>query len=313
MSNPSAVPDGVFVDVDWLAGALTSENIAIVDSSWYLPAQHRDPNAEYCAGHIPGARLFSIDAIADRQSSLPHMLPSPEEFARHMDAMGIGNDDRVVIYDGAGLFSAPRVWWMFRVFGHTDVHILRGGLPAWRDGGFQLEASESGAVQAEQATETLLDSAATGDQSRYRSRFNSDLLISLSDLRVGLTARSLQVLDARAPGRFAGTEPEPRPGLRAGHMPGAINLPFPRLLTANGQEMLAQVALRQVFDDHGIDRERPIATSCGSGITACILALGLHLIGRTDVAVYDGSWAEWGSHPDVGVVTDEGDDASASD
>ncbi|MBM3518380.1 MAG: 3-mercaptopyruvate sulfurtransferase [Alphaproteobacteria bacterium] len=272
---------GPLVDTTWLAEHLAS--VRVLDGSWYLPQQRRDSRAEYAAGHIPGALFFDIDAIADRTTGLPHMLPSPADFAAAAGAMGIANDDPVVVYDGAGLFSAPRVWWTFRVFGHADVAVLDGGLPKWR-------------AEGRPTTTTVPGPAPRA----YRARYDSGLVRALGDMRANLASRREQVLDARSGGRFAGVEPEPRPGLRDGHIPGSRNLPFGDLIDAGRGTLLPAAGLRRRFTEAGIDLARPVVTTCGSGISAAVLALGLRVLG-TGAAVYDGSWAEWGSRSDTPV------------
>ena len=246
----------------------------------------RDAKAEFAAGHIPGAVFFDIDEIADTDNPLPHMLPSPEKFAARVRKLGLGDGSRIVVYDGAGLFSAARVWWMFRVLGHDDVAVLDGGLPKWRAEGRPVEAFPP-----------------NPGERHFTARVNTLLVRELDQIKSNLTSRREQVLDARPAGRFAGTDPEPRPGLRSGHIPGSHNLPFNRLVDPKTGTVLPADALRRQFVEAGIDLARPIVTTCGSGVSASALALGLYLLGRDDVAVYDGSWSEWGGRPDTPIET----------
>lgn len=273
------------VDTEWLAKHLGDPDLRVVDGSWHMPQLRRDPRAEFAAAHIPGAVFFDIDWIADLTTPLPHMLPSAGEFGPAVGALGIGDGDRVVVYDTRGVLSAARVWWTFRAFGHNNVAVLDGGLPKWRAEGRPVE-----------------DTTPAPRPRRFTARLRPDLVRDLPRMRANLTLRREQVLDARSPGRFVGTEPEPRPGLRPGHIPGSLNLPYDRLYRPDGT-LRAPDELRQAFEATGVDLSRPIVTTCGSGVSAAVLALGLHVCGRPDVAVYDGSWTEWGGRDDTPVET----------
>jgi len=277
--NPEAL-----VSTDWLAEHLAAPDIHVVDGSWYLPAMQRDAKAEYAEAHIPGAVYFDIDDIADTNNPLPHMLPSPEKFSSRVRKLGLGDGVRIVVYDGAGLFSAARVWWMFRYFGHDDVAVLDGGLPKWKAEGRHLE-----------------NGVPAPRERHFTARMNALLVRDLEQVTANLTNGREQVLDARSAGRFAGSEPEPRAELRGGHIPGSHNLPFNELIDPANGTMLPADQLRSKFETAGIDLRRPVVTTCGSGVTASALTLGLYLLGRNDVAVYDGSWSEWGSRADTPI------------
>jgi thiosulfate/3-mercaptopyruvate sulfurtransferase len=270
---------------DWLAAHLGAPDVRIVDGSWHMPQTRRDARAEFAEAHIPGAVFFDIDAIADHSTSLPHMLPSAEEFSRAAGALGIGNGDRVIVYDTRGVASACRVWWTFRVFGHDAVAVLDGGLPKWRVEGRPVETG-----------------APAPPARRFSATLRPELVRALAAMRANLDARAEQVLDARSRGRFVGAEPEPRAGLRGGHIPGSLNLPYDTLYRPDGT-LVGEAELHRRFADAGVDLSAPVVTSCGSGITACVLALGLHVLGRPDVPVYDGSWTEWGGREDTPVDT----------
>lgn len=273
------------VDTAWLAAHLGEPDLRVVDATWYLPTLRRDARAEFVAAHVPGAVFFDIDAIADRASPLPHMLPDPATFARAVGDLGIGDGDRVVVYGARHMVASARVWWTFRVFGHDRVAVLDGGFPRWRAERRPVEAGEPKPAPR-----------------RFTARYRPELVRDLAAMRANMESRHAQVLDARSAGRFAGTEPEPRPGLRGGHIPGSLSLPYDRLFAPDGS-LLPVASLRRVFEDAGLDLGRPVVTTCGSGVTAATLALGLHVAGRPDVPVYDGSWTEWAGRPDTPVET----------
>lgn len=267
-----------------LQEAMAAGSVKLLDATCYLPGEGRDAGAEFAAGHIPGARFFDIDKIADTSSGLPHMLPGTEVFAAAMEGLGISSSDRIVAYDQRGIFSAPRLWWMLRAFGHDAVQVLDGGLPGWVASG---GAMEQGAPAP----------AAPG---RFTAAPRPQMRRSLEQMRNNLKSRHALVVDARASARFYASAPEPRPGLRGGHIPGAVNLPYTELL-ADGH-FLPPGKLRLKFFETGIDGSEPLIASCGSGLTACVLALGLVQAGLPEAAIYDGSWAEWGSLADTPIA-----------
>jgi thiosulfate/3-mercaptopyruvate sulfurtransferase len=274
------------VSTAWLADHLESPDIAIVDASWHLAAAGRDAKAEFLKARIPGAQFFDIDDISDTSSPLPHMLPAPEKFASRMRKLGIGDGKKVIAYDAAGLFSAARAWWMFRVFGHDDVAVLDGGLPKW--------IAEN---------RVLAEGPPSRPQERhFTARYQSMMVRDMSDIAMAIRTGAAQIADARSPGRFRGEEPEPRPGVRAGHMPGARNVHYAALLKPDGTMKPADEIAR-VFAAAGIDLALPVITSCGSGVTAAILSLALTRLGTRDHTLYDGSWSEWGAAPDTPVTT----------
>lgn len=285
MTGTDPMPNAPFVSVEWLNERLAAPDIVVVDGSWYLPTMNRDPEAEYRAGHIPGAVRFDIDTVKDPTNPLPHMLPQPDVFGAQVGAMGIGDGMKIVIYDGAGLFSAPRVWWTFKVFGARDVAILEGGFPAWKAQGMPVEEGEV-RLRAPRTFTARLDHSAVAD---------------LRDIQRMLETGAAQVVDARPADRFRGETPEPRPGVRSGHMPGSLNLPFADI-TENGR-LKDPAAIKEALERAGIDPSRPVVTSCGSGVSAAILSLAFESIGRPAKALYDGSWTEWGSREDLPLGT----------
>ncbi|HLT77325.1 MAG TPA: 3-mercaptopyruvate sulfurtransferase [Ferrovibrio sp.] len=281
----SYVNGDALVSTEWLASHLTAPDLRIVDASWYLPFMQRDGKKEYAERHIPGAVYFDIDDISDTESSLPHMLPSPEKFASRMRRLGIGDGNRVVVYDGSdNHLSAPRAWWMFRVFGHNDVAVLNGGLKKWLAEGRPVE-----------------DLPPLPRERHFTARRNDVLVRDVDQVRGNLASQREQVVDARSKGRFEGTEPEPRAGLRGGHIPGSKNVPAGALTDPETGLFKDAVELKVLFQDAGVNLGRPVITSCGSGVSACALSLALHLIGHRQVAVYDGSWTEWGGRTDLPV------------
>jgi thiosulfate/3-mercaptopyruvate sulfurtransferase len=274
------------VSTDWLADHLHAPDVRVVDGSYYLPHEGLDPRAEYETQHLPGAVFFDIDEIADSTNPLPHMLPPPEKFSSRVRKLGLGDGVRIVVYDQRGIMSAPRVWWTFRFFGHDDVVVLDGGLPKWvREG----RPVEEGPVRV--------------GERHFTPRVNSLMVRDRAQITANLQSRREQVLDARSAGRFAGQDPEPRAGLRGGHIPNSLNLPFTDLLDRETQTMLPPEQLRARFAAAGVDPSQTVVTTCGSGITAAVLSLGLHLAGHADVALYDGSWADWGQPGDTPVDT----------
>ncbi len=281
----SADDPKTLVSTDWLAAHLKDPDLRVIDASWYLPGSDRDAKAEYDAGHIPGARFFDIDAISDSASSLPHMAPPVEKFMSRMRAMGVGDGHQVVVYDGAGLFSAARVWWLFRLMGKTDIAVLDGGFPKWKAEGHETEDMPP----------IVKDRHMTAIRQNH-------LIRDVTQVAAASKLRDWQIVDARGAGRFRGDAPEIRPGLRSGHIPGSLNLPYDQLLTADGT-MKRGDDLAKAFTDAGVDLERRVITTCGSGVTASVLALGLEILGHRDWSLYDGSWSEWGQFDQLKVET----------
>lgn len=272
------------VSTEWLEAHLKDPDLRILDASWYMPDSGRDAKAEYAAAHIPGARFFDIDEISDQRSSLPHMAPTPEKFISRMRAMGVGDGHQVVVYDGAGLLSAARVWWTFRLMGKTDVAVLDGGFPKWQAEGRPVE----------DMAPILRDRHITVSRQAH-------LVRDVTQVAAAAKLGDHEIIDARSAERFRGEAAEPRPGLRAGHIPGSKNLPFGRLLNAD-KTMKAPAELRLAFEEAGVDLGKPAITTCGSGVTAAILSLALERLGKSDHSLYDGSWAEWGMYGDLKVA-----------
>jgi len=263
------------VSTEWLSQNLSAPDIRIVDASWYMPAENRDPKAEFQESHIDGAVFFDIDDIADTDIPLPHMIPSPEKFSSRVRKLGLGDGSRIIIYNREGIRSAARAWWMFRLFGHEDVAILDGGLQKWID-----------------ERRPVSDLPSKPMERHFTARQNNMLLREKAQVRRNLETNKEQILDARSKGRFEGTDPEPREGLRGGRIPGSLNLPFDQLFNQDGTLKDVE-GLQAEFNKAGIDMNKPVTTSCGSGVTACVLAFGLHMLGHRFVSVYDGSWTEW--------------------
>jgi thiosulfate/3-mercaptopyruvate sulfurtransferase len=280
-AHPEALVGG-----DWLAAHLEDTHVRVVDASFTLPGVAPTARENYGREHIPSAVFFDIDDIAEPGTSLPHMIPSPDRFAQKVGALGIGDDDKVVVYDTAGLSSAGRAWWMLRMFGHRDVALLDGGLPKWKAEGRPVTAA-----------------IPTPAARRFTARFDAAMVRDKAAVLANLASRREQVVDARAAGRFDGSLPEARPGLRGGHIPGSRNLPYDRVTDPATRQIKSAEALAALFRDAGVALERPVVTSCGSGVTACALAFALHLIGHPGAAVYDGSWSEWGLPGDTPVET----------
>ncbi|HUC72203.1 MAG TPA: 3-mercaptopyruvate sulfurtransferase [Stellaceae bacterium] len=282
---PYAHPEAL-VGSDWLAAHLDDPQVRVVDASFTLPGIAPTARENYDKGHIPGAVFFDIDDIAEAGTRLPHMIPSADLFAHKIGALGIGDGDKVVVYDSAGLSSAGRAWWMLCLFGHADVAVLDGGLPKWRAEGRPLT--------------TAVPTPAPG---RFTARFDPSLVRDRAAVLANLSTRREQIVDARAAGRFDGSMPEARPGLRSGHIPASRNLPYDQVTDPKTKQIKSAEELTALFRDAGVALDRPVVTSCGSGVTACALAFALHLIGHPGAAVYDGSWSEWGLPGDTPVAT----------
>ncbi len=274
------------VETEWLAQHLTSPDVVVIDASWHMPATGRSGRAEYMEKRIPGAIFFDIDDISDEKSSFPHMLPSTVKFSSRMKKMGIGDGARIVVYDTSGIFSAARVWWTFRAMGHQDVAVLNGGLKKWKAEGRPIEDGPP----------------PRRSERHYTPLQNTEIIRDIDEMKALLKRPGAQIVDARPKARFEGAEPEPRPGLRAGHIPGSKNIPSQSLLNADGT-FKSEAELAAIFKSAGIDVTRPVVTTCGSGVTASMLALALAVLGQTNAAVYDGSWAEWGQDNGLPVET----------
>lgn len=273
------------VSTEWLQAHLKDPDLRILDGSYYLPQMGRDPRAEYDIAHIPNARFFDIDDVADHGSDLPHMVPPVEKFMSRMRAMGVGDGHQIVVYDGMGLFSAARVWWLFKLMGQCNIAVLDGGLPKWQAEGRPIE-----------------DMSPVIRDRHMTVRRQNHMVKDVTQVSAAAKLGDYEIVDARPPGRFRGEHPEPRPGLRLGHIPGSKNVCFKDLLNAD-QTLKNNDEIRQSFENAGVDLNKPIITTCGSGVTAAVLSLGLERIGKTDHSLYDGSWSEWGMFPTVPVAT----------
>ena len=273
------------VSTQWLAAHLKDPDLRVLDASWYLPGSKRDPFAEYQAAHIPGARFFDLDDVSDHRSDLPHMVPPVEKFMSRMRAIGVGDGHQIVVYDGSGLFSAPRVWWLFKLMGQMDIAVLDGGFPKWQAEGHPVE-----------------DLPPILRDRHMMVRRQNQIVKDVTQVSAASKLGESEIVDARSPGRFYGKDPEPRPGLRAGHIPGSKNVFYKDLLNAD-DTMKSPDEMRQVFLEAGVDLDKPVITSCGSGVTAAILSLGLTRMGKTDHSLYDGSWTEWGMFPTLPIAT----------
>jgi len=275
------------VSFDWLNSRIGEPGLKIVDASWYLPAQNRDGAAEFAAARIPGAVFFDQDSIVDKTSNLPHTIPQSAEFARAAGALGLSESDTIVVYDGPGMFTAPRVWWLLRIFGAGNTYVLDGGFDSWKQQGLPVET----------------DAPATPAPADFNPTLNARAISGFDEMRKIVDTGVSQIADARGPGRFTGVEAEPRSGMRSGHMPGARNVPFPIL--SEGGKLKSIPELRQALEASGLDLDKPVVTTCGSGVTAAVITLALQSVGHRNNTLYDGSWSEWGGREDTPIVTGE--------
>jgi thiosulfate/3-mercaptopyruvate sulfurtransferase len=278
--------DDPLVTTDWLAAHLNDPKVKILDATFKLPGVLPLPKDDYVKAHIPGAVFFDVDAVSDHSNPLPHMFPTAEQFGRDVGALGVGNGDTIVVYDAGGWVAGPRAWWMFLSFGHADVRVLDGGLKKWTAEGRPVESGE-----------------ASPEPATFKAAFDAARVRSMQQMIANLDSKASQVIDARPGNRFAGAVPEPRPGLRAGHIPGARNLPYGELFDASTGAMKPLEELRKAFTSAGVDTAKPIVTSCGSGVSAAVLTLALVRLGVRDTALYDGSWSEWGAEAGPPVAT----------
>ena len=272
------------ITANWLKTHLTNDNLSIIDASWYLPAQNRNAKQEYDAEHIPGSVFFDQDEIVEPSNQLPHTLPSPEIFAHHVGKLGLTQNKTIIVYDGPGLFSAARVWWLLRIMGAKEVYILAGGFDSWKTAGYPVTSKKT-----------------ITPRTNFETQFDADKVVFFERMQELVKQSDIQIIDARSRGRFRGDEPEPRAGMRSGHMPNAINLPYNELIQ-NGT-LKDITALKDIFKERGIDIDKPIVTSCGSGVTAAIINLALASLGQDNSQLYDGSWAQWGSRNGTAIVT----------